>query len=137
MNEMTEKQALSKLCHRTLHMGPQGYLVGARCAASQCAAWRWDDNGLEFKRIPVKRIDPVKGFTKDNVEGATPEQQAERHALPGAGWGLIEERIVYQNGRSYGFSADVTVEIWTRANPNRTGFCGLAEPRLADVSVNQ
>lgn len=122
---LTETDAREKQC-----CGPPACGANHFCVASKCMGWRWHDGEHETAQIRMKFVyqssDPAKAYEPtDDAEVARLRQ-------------LLADGFVRHKQEPYRDGNGEKIQLYTRPwGERRTGFCGLAEPRLADVSVNQ
>jgi hypothetical protein len=78
------------------------------CLGPGCMAWRWGQDEFLYQSTGNNRMDP----TSTEPTPVPPD---------GEGWEIYRKERV--------------TTLWRRKNPvTRTGYCGLSEPRVAEVS---
>lgn len=140
MNYVTEAQAAEKRC-----CGPTGagkYDAAKdirRCAGNGCMAWRWQDATHTFEDVLVRESEASK-TARASFSGITPAWtptfETAEESVSGRRDGL-RERGFTPTGKYKHSQYQDRWEVWSKEfGPDRTGYCGLAEPRLAEVSIS-
>jgi hypothetical protein len=123
MNKFTISEARNKLCPFSFN-APDGAGV---CRGDRCMAWRWEDK--EF----IERGFYLQQYSKRDRNG-TPIMGEFEYRLPIDAQRELD-RLLAIGYEEFKQGSDQPRRIYVRKRIEpRTGFCGLAEPRLMEVS---
>jgi len=97
------------------------------CWGTSCMAWRWDDDGFERQyNYPTTKV----SWLKKGKDGTSTIVEKYVFVLP-EGW---EFRNPVDAEREEDWA--ITTILQRPWGENRKGFCGLCEPKVAEVEIN-